>query len=504
MISLQTNTDSIGAQNNLNTNHNFQSKTIQQLTSGFRINSSGDDAAGLAIANSLRDSIAELTQGVANANSGVAQLQIVDGGLSNISTILDRMKTLATQSASGTFTGDRNTLNKEYQGLISEINRQASNINLNSGGTFNQSLSVYIGGANTAANATVNIDLSGAKNAVDATSLGLSSTTVAGAGTSLTGNARSLTTPGATFVTGATNQTFTFNVTSATGATSTVSAVITASAGGSSLSTVLNSLNSTLNSSGITAGTDANGKLQFTGSNAFTVSDSNSAGAVTNGLSDYAAYTAGGGVGAGKTANGANYVVDASSATAVGTGGETLKFQTSTGNTVSVNLAAAATVAAQITAINTATASYGITATAGPGGTGISFQSANSFTINDANGAGAGGVFNGAANATSSNAAAAPTGAPNGTAAISALNQAIQNLGLVQGSIGAGENKLQYAINLASSQIANFSTAQSQIRDTDVAAAAANLTKGQVLTQASIAAMAQANSEPQSVLKLLG
>ncbi len=103
----------------------------------------------------------------------MAQLQIVDGGLSNISTILDRMKTLATESASGTFTGDRNTLNQEYTGLISEINRQASNINLNAGGSLNQKLSVYIGGASNAANANVNVDLSGAANAVDATSLGL-------------------------------------------------------------------------------------------------------------------------------------------------------------------------------------------------------------------------------------------------------------------------------------------------------------------------------------------
>ncbi|HEY3454771.1 MAG TPA: flagellin, partial [Bryobacteraceae bacterium] len=67
----------------------------------------------------------------------------------------------------------------------------------------------------------------------------------------------------------------------------------------------------------------------------------------------------------------------------------------------------------------------------------------------------------------------------------------------------AGENKLQYAISLAQSQISSFSAAESQIRDADVAAAAANLTKAQVLTQTSIAALAQANSEPQSVLKLL-
>ncbi len=74
----------------------------------------------------------------------------------------------------------------------------------------------------------------------------------------------------------------------------------------------------------------------------------------------------------------------------------------------------------------------------------------------------------------------------------------------MQGSVGAGENKLQYAINLASSQISNFSTAESQIRDADVAAEAANLTKSQVLQQSSIAAMAQANQEPQALLKLLG
>ncbi|MBV9307676.1 MAG: flagellin, partial [Acidobacteriaceae bacterium] len=105
MISIRTNVDSIHAQQNLSTNSMFQSKTIQQLTSGYRINNSGDDAAGLAIANSYRSSITELTQGVANGNDGVSQLQIIDGGLNNISTILDRMKTLATQSASGSFTG---------------------------------------------------------------------------------------------------------------------------------------------------------------------------------------------------------------------------------------------------------------------------------------------------------------------------------------------------------------------------------------------------------------
>ena len=79
----------------------------------------------------------------------------------------------------------------------------------------------------------------------------------------------------------------------------------------------------------------------------------------------------------------------------------------------------------------------------------------------------------------------------------------MQSLGSVQGIVGAGENTLNYAINLAQSQITSFSSAQSQIRDSNVAAEAADLTKAQVLQQASIAAMAQANQEPQAILALL-
>ena len=84
-----------------------------------------------------------------------------------------------------------------------------------------------------------------------------------------------------------------------------------------------------------------------------------------------------------------------------------------------------------------------------------------------------------------------------------ALGQAVQKLGSAQAAIGKGQNQLGYAINLANSQISNFSSAQAQIRDADVASEAANLSKAQVLQQASIAAMAQANSAPQAVLSLL-
>jgi flagellin len=267
MLSIQTNVASLTAQQNLNVNSDFQSQTITRLTSGYRINESSDDAAGLVVANQYRSNIAELTQGVRNANDGASTLQIIDGGLSNISKILDRLKTLATQSASDTFTGSRTTLNAEYQDMLGEITRQSDNIGLGSGNsTGKKSLNVYIGG-NTAG---VTVDLSSSQ--VDAGTLGLA------------------------------------------------------------------------------------------------------------------------------------------------------------------------------TAIDSAT---------------------------------------------------------NAKTAIGEIGTAVSNLGVVQGVVGSSENKLKYATALANSQISSFSAAQSRIRDADMAAEAANLTKAQVLQQASLAAMAQANAAPQGVLSLL-
>ena len=124
----------------------FQNNTIEQLSSGYRINQSGDDAAGLATANQYAGTVATLTQGVLNANNSLSTLQIADGGISNISTILGRLQTLATESASSTFAGNRTTVNNEYQGLLQEVNRQAAAIGLNTGGVNNSNLTTYVGG----------------------------------------------------------------------------------------------------------------------------------------------------------------------------------------------------------------------------------------------------------------------------------------------------------------------------------------------------------------------
>ena len=491
-ISIQTNVTSLIAQENLRTNTAFQNNTIEQLTSGYRINSSGDDAAGLAVANQYRSSTAQLTQGVLNANNGVSVFQTIDGGLSNISQILDRLDTLATESASGTFNGNRSTINNEYQSLVGEVTRQASNIGLNTGGSYNSDLSIFIGGGNTQANSQVNVDLSGANNSVDATALGLTGTSVGGGGTSLTTNLINLNNTAVQFV-AAGSQTFTFNIAGPTGAATTVAATVTGGTNGLSGDQVISSLNQQLQASGISASIGSDGGLQFSGSAAFTLAPLPAA-TGGNAIATTGAYVA---------TNSSFYNIN-SAFTAGSSTPETFTVQNA-GSSYNVTLTSVqgASSATAIAAINTQLAGSGVTAVLGQNGSDINFQSQNSFSVNETVVGTGGGVFTALGSQAVTAPAANATNTGNAESALVAIQAAVTTLGLVQGKVGAGENLLSDAVNLAQSQITDFSAAASRIRDADIATEAANLTKSQVLQQSSIAALAQANSAPQQILTLL-
>ncbi len=126
-FSVVTNIASVTAQANLEATNLVLRTALTRVSSGLRINNSGDDAAGLAIANSFRSEAAILNQGLRNANDGLSTLQIKDGALSNISQLIDRLGTLATQAASGqTTAATRTTLNAEFQEVLAEIDREAA------------------------------------------------------------------------------------------------------------------------------------------------------------------------------------------------------------------------------------------------------------------------------------------------------------------------------------------------------------------------------------------
>ena len=167
-FSVVTNIASVNAQANLYATNIGLRTALTRVSSGFRINSSGDDAAGLAVANAYRSKVAVVQQGIRNANDGLSTLQIKDGALDNISKLIDRMATLATQAASASFTGDRTTLNNEFADLKSEITREATVAGLTASAGF----SVFISSESSPADGIV----SGTIGAATATVLGLTGT----------------------------------------------------------------------------------------------------------------------------------------------------------------------------------------------------------------------------------------------------------------------------------------------------------------------------------------
>jgi flagellin len=131
-LSVLNNISSLTAENALSNTQMSLQKTLTQLSTGLKINSGSDDAAGLSIASGLNANIAALTQSQQNANNGIGLLQTADGALSQVTTLLNRAVTLATEASNGGLTGNQGTaLNTEYTDILSEINQigQATNFN---------------------------------------------------------------------------------------------------------------------------------------------------------------------------------------------------------------------------------------------------------------------------------------------------------------------------------------------------------------------------------------
>ncbi len=163
-FSILNNIAGLNAQSQLNINNTNLTRTLLRLSSGKRINSGADDAAGLQIADSLRANVRALDQAVRNANDGISVAQIADGALQEISNILTRAVTLAEEAATATVdsTG-RTSIDAEFTQIQAEISRIANQTNFNGVGIFTTSglggsLSVFVGDISTASYIDVNID----------------------------------------------------------------------------------------------------------------------------------------------------------------------------------------------------------------------------------------------------------------------------------------------------------------------------------------------------------
>ena len=169
-FSVVTSVSSLNAQANINQTNALLNRSINRLSSGLRINQAGDDAAGLAVANTYRVDQSVLTQGIRNANDALSNLQIKDGAMANIGLMVDRLATLASQAASSNTSSEtRTSLDAEFADLVAEIDRQADISGLSTA----ESVSVYM--SQDATGAADSGLVEGTIAAVSADDLGLSS-----------------------------------------------------------------------------------------------------------------------------------------------------------------------------------------------------------------------------------------------------------------------------------------------------------------------------------------
>jgi flagellin len=171
MLTILNSISSLNAENALSSTQASLQKSLTQLSTGLRINSGADDAAGLSIANGLQANIAALTQSSSNASDGIGVLQTADGAMSQVTTLLNRAVTLATEASNGGLsTSQSKALDTEYQSILTEITNISGTTNFNGTAVFGSTPAVYETDGSKTGSTTL---ASTAIPDIDATTLGL-------------------------------------------------------------------------------------------------------------------------------------------------------------------------------------------------------------------------------------------------------------------------------------------------------------------------------------------
>ncbi|AIO23929.1 flagellin [Burkholderia cepacia] len=383
MLGINSNINSLVAQQNLNGSQNALSQAITRLSSGKRINSAADDAAGLAISTRMQTQINGLNQGVSNANDGVSMIQTASSALSSLTNSLQRIRQLAVQASTGTMSStDQAALQQEVAQQIQEVNRIASQTTYNGTNILNGNAGIVSFQVGANVGQTISLDLSQSMSAAKI-----------GGGLVQKGQ----------------------TVGTVTGLSLDTAGVYTSS--GAAI-TAINVLS------------DGQGGYTFTDQNG---------GAIAQTV--------------------AQSVFGASATTSNGTAVGNLSIQASATSTSmsSAALTAITNAVAQINAVNKPATVSGL----------------DISTVSGAN------------------------------VAMVSIDNALQTVNNVQAQLGAAQNRFTAIATAQQAESTDLSSAQSQITDANFAQETANMSKNQVLQQAGISVLAQANSLPQQVLKLL-
>jgi flagellin len=485
-LTLNTNIDSLTAQNNLSGSQALLSQSLTRLSSGLRINSAADDAAGLAISQQFTTQVNGTNQAINNANDAVSEAQTAGGALTTIVNNLQSIRTLAVESANGSNSAaDRQALDAQVQQQIAEITQIASQTTFNGASVLNGSsgTTVYQVGANVGD--TISVDLAQGVQANQigqvATKAGQVTTTALVGGLTIAVGTDAAVTVGAssTYATTSPGQSAdsayakaaAINAADISGLTATATTTATETTAFSTISA---------GTTGATYALSINGVSIYSGTGDLAANSTLTAQQVATQINLYstkdgnvtASVSSGGAISL-TAADGSDIVVAQTGPTAVGTG-------TATGTGLNSN----------IVGTNTGTVTLSADSNISLGGTSADIAALGQTGGNIALGT-----------STLANQNVLTVSGANAT--IAAVDSALATVSSFQSQLGAIQNRFTAAVSNLTSTAQNLTQSRSTIQDANFAQETANLTQAQVLEQAGISVLAQANQEPQLILKLL-
>lgn len=506
-LGINTNLASLSAQRALGASQAESSSAMERLSTGLRINSASDDAAGLAIASRFTSQINGMNQAIRNGNDGISLIQTAEGALTEATSILQRMRELSIQSANTTnSSSDRTALQAEVTALVTELNRISSttefnNVKLLDGNFTNKNFQVGTGAddsisvsiANSAATA-VGVHKVTAVNGTDHEGFG----SVSGA---------------ATAVSGVTDQVEAQDVTiSGAAGASTISV-----ADSSSAFTVRDQINAVTSSTGVSA--TAATKVQLDtlsadGTVSFTLGDG------TGNTSAISATVTTGDLTNLKTA--INNTTGTHGVTATVSGG-TLTMSNATGKDITIDNFAHTTDEAtiQVHSLDADGNENNTMESLEEGrsdGTNhldslvargyVIFSDDQAFSVKSSVANSAGSIIDKAANTTKASTASYVSAVnisteSGATSALDVIDGALDRINSIRGDLGALQNRFEFTVSNLTGTSENLQSARSRIIDADFAQETAALARSQILQQAGISVLAQANAQPQNILALL-
>ena len=510
-LSINTNSLALNAQRNLEKSQSTLSKSMERLSSGMRINHASDDAAGMAISSRMTTQINGLTQAAANANDGISLAQTTEGALAEVTNNLQRIRELAVQAANASNSAsDRAALNQEVQARLEEINRIATQTSYNGqkvlNGTFGTA--TFQVGANVGESISVGLTGNMSTSSLGKTadyvddSTEYDATTVQGkqgTGVAIATTTNALT-AGELIITVGDNDAVTVGASqdwsdSGEGrdATSAYSKALAINSSGIEGLTATATTDVEIDWSDVAASSgyslDLNGVTIYSSTDdALTADDVVTA---INSNSDdtgvVATYDGDTGTITLSAADGRNIEITQTGSTTQGTGFTT----TTSGSNNSTN-----------DALDMSTASGTSSVTATFGGT-IRLSAADEITVDGSNPSDIGYATSSLALGSDSLMSISVSTVADAETAILRVDSALTTVSEFASKLGAVQNRLESTISSVETSTENLTTARSRIQDADFASETTQMTSAQILQQAGISVLSQANSSQQNILKLL-